>query len=464
MNGGASELAGDPRPIRLYNATMRPFVTEFPVKTISDRAIFVAQVVAWLRGANYSTVLDEPRDADLGRDTAHVRAPNGEELRLRELSTDGVLEAIGFRHEYPDAEGRLWRTEAVLRRAVSTSAQDLVRLRTECVAREPGVRLDFPRKPYLVKMILQDGWGGNDGHLLISDKPLWLADDEAGRETAKAVTIGQASQYLPVIYVSAAGTSEWLLSPDQTNKLAFDLGGIAHVVVEPNRAFSFNLRDLTDGRNVFGGTLGIAVPGRGIIRRYYLGIRLPDVEDLLAFVREVSISIRSQMSAEGWDWTELQEQSLRRQRERDRNRLSLEEIEKFYQEEIENLQDRVRQLDAQIAVRSPEDAMEFEDGLFPADVVKTIGLEIYPGEFSDRLRLAAKECCSRAEQIGLDHRSKHVLEAIAARLPSSHALAELLEDLKRATKDSKRLAPELTALLLRLGSREGRQQACSVGG
>jgi hypothetical protein len=433
---------------------MTSFATEFPIKPIADRGAFVAQVISWLRGTTYSTVFDDPRDKDLGGDTAHLRSRNGEELRLRELGRDGALEAIGFRHDFPDTEGRLWRTEAVLRRGVSGDDQALIRLRTECIARTHGVRLDSPRKPYLVKTILRDGWGGKDGELSVSDSPFWISDDAAGLEVACAVTLGRATRYLPVIYISAAGASKWLLSQDQAEKLAFDLGGVAHVVVEPSRAFSFRLRDLTAGANAYGGTLGIALPGRGIVRRYYLGFRLPDVEDLLEVVREVSVVIRSQMPAEGWDWTELQEQALRRQRERDHNRLSVAETEKLYQEEIANLQDRIRQLEGQIAARPPEEATEIEEGLLPALLAKKLGPEIYPGEFSDRLRLAAKECGSRAEQIGLDRRSKIILDVIAARLPPSPALSELLEDLQRATKDPKRVASELTTLLLRHGYRE----------
>jgi hypothetical protein len=92
-------------------------------------------------------------------------------------------------------------------------------------------------------------------------------------------------------------------TPDQIEKFAFDLGGIAHVVVEPNRAFSFQLRDRTAGANAYRGTLAIALPGRGIVRRAYLGFRLPDVDDLLTFVHQATIGIRNQMPAEGWDWT-----------------------------------------------------------------------------------------------------------------------------------------------------------------
>jgi hypothetical protein len=190
------------------------------------------------------------------------------------------------------------------------------------------------------------------------------------------------------------------------------------------------------------------------VRRAYLGFRLPDVDDLLTFVHQATIGIRNQMPAEGWDWTELQEQALRRQRERDRNRLSVGETEKLYQEEIANLQDRIKQLEGQITANPPEESTEIDDGLLPPFLARKLGLEIYHGEFSDRLRFAAKECSARADQIGLDRRSRTVLETIAASLPPSPALSELLEDLKRATRDPRRVASELTVLLSRHGYRE----------
>jgi hypothetical protein len=72
----------------------------------------------------------------------------------------------------------------------------------------------------------------------------------------------------------------------------------------------------------------------------------------------------------------------------------------------------------------------------------------------DRLRLAVDFCRNRADQEGLDPRSKVIFESLANVLPSSLGLSELLEDLKRSTKDPKRVAAELTTLLLRHGYRE----------
>jgi hypothetical protein len=303
-------------------------------------------------------------------------------------------------------------------------------------------------------MLLHDGWGGKDGHFSVSDEPLWLNTDALGLDLARAITLGHSSRFLPVIYISATGNYRWVSSRAQIEKLAFDLGGVAHVVVEPSRSFSFLLRDQTNGENVYGGAFGIALPGRGIMRRFYLGLRILDVEELLMNVRQIAVGIRSQMPAEGWDWTELQEQALRRQRQRDRNRLSVAEIERLYLEEMTNLRDRIKQLEAQIEANIRDEVADPDESLLPPLLANKIGPELFPGEFSDRLRLAARECTSRADQIGLDLRSRLVLDAVSENLPPSPGLTELKDALRRATKDSKRVAAELTRVLVRHGYQE----------
>jgi hypothetical protein len=97
---------------------MVTFSTEFPVKRALNRALFLAQVVAWLRGTSYSKVLEDRSDEEVEGETAYLRSSGGETLRLRELIQSNNSTAIGFRHDFPDNEGRLWRTEAVVRQGV----------------------------------------------------------------------------------------------------------------------------------------------------------------------------------------------------------------------------------------------------------------------------------------------------------------------------------------------------------
>jgi hypothetical protein len=437
---------------------MPPLSTEFPVRPLPNRAAFVTEVVTWLQGTKYSTVMASGSEADLDGETAHLRSATGEELRLRELKRDGDRVAIGFRHDFPDDGGRIWRTEGVLRRSAAEVDQDLVRLRTQCLARTPGAHLESPHKPYLIKALLKNGWGGTDGMLAICDQPVWLADSDEGLATARAVTLGEETKWLPTVYVSATGKGAWLLSEEEIEKLAYDLGGIAHVVVEPDRAFSFDLRDEVDGRNAYGGTMGLSVPGQGIVRRYYLGWQIQGGKELAAAVRAAATNLRGQMPALGWDWTELQEEALRAQREAFKGALSAAESETLfndYVKQLEDLQAENRQLKEQLRSRPVSAEVGTDEGEFSNEnLVRIIGPEIYSGEISDRLRFAAMAALSVADQKGLDARSKIILQRIIDRLPLSPARKELSQDLVRATKDPKRVASELTSLLARHGYRE----------
>lgn len=433
---------------------MLPFATEFPVKASENRASFVSEVIAWLQGTTYSSVLSSGSERDLDGTNALLRSTAGEELRFRELKIGDDWIAIGFRHDFPDEEGRLWRTEGVLRRAAGKGEQDLVRLRTQCLATVAGAPLESPRKPYLIKALLKNGWGGSDGLLRVSDQPVWLGDVDKNLVSASAITLGQGTSALPTVYVSAVGNGRWLLSKREIEKLAYDLGGVAHVVVEPDRLFSFELRDETEGQNAYGGTVALCMPGRGVVRRYYLGWQLQDAKELAAAVRLAAVSLRAQMPTRGWDWTELQEQALRYQREREKNRLTNEESEQLYVQEIANLQDKIAQLNQQVTARANETVGTDEAEFSLENLVRRIGPEIYAGEISDRLRLAANVALSFADQTGLDKRSTVVLQRIVDRLPISPAHGELSQDIARATKDPKRVASELTALLRRHGYRE----------
>jgi len=434
---------------------MIPFSTEFPVKASENRAAFIAEVIAWLRGMQDSTVLDAGSDRELDGGNAHLLSNSGEELRLRELKGDDNWNAIGFRHDLPDNQGRLWRTDCVLRRSAADGEENIIRLRTQCIPRVPGAHLESPRKPYLIKALLKNRWGGTDALLAVSDQPVWLEDSKEGLAIARAVTVGDAVKWLPAVYISALDKGSWLLREHEIEKLAYDLGGIAHVVVEPDREFSFHLRDATEGRNAYRGTIGLSIPGKGIVKRYYLGWNIQDEKRLAAIVKEAASMLRGEMPAFGWDWTELQERVLRKQREANKGVLSKEEIDELFDDlvkENEDLKGENQQLKEQLRDRPISAEVGGREGEFTSDnLISLIGPEVYEGEISDRLRLAAKTTLSVAEQIGLDERSKAILQRVVNRFHTSPALAELLQDLARATKDPKKLNRELTSLLSRHG-------------
>lgn len=432
-----------------------PLSTEFPVKAKKGRTDFVAAVVVWLQGTKYSTVLTPDFVQELDGENAHLIAPSGEELRLRELRDEDGWSAIGFRHDFPDDEGRLWRTECVLKRRAPSNGEHLVRLRTQCLVKSSGARLETPNKPYLIKALLMNGWGGTDATLAVSDQPVWLNDADEGLTTARAVTVGRAARWLPTIYISATGKRTWLLSQRRIKKLAYDLGGIAHVVVEPDRVFSFKLRDATKGRNAYGGTVALSLPGQGIVRRFFLGWQIQDQRKLMAAVKMAATNLHGQMPASGWDWTELQEQAMRKQREAYKGALSADESEALFDDamkQIDDLKAENRQLREQLRAHMESAKVGAHEGEFLNEsLARVLGPEVYNGEISDRIRFAAKTTLSTASQSGLEERSKAILRRVVDRLPVSPALAELSHELARATKDPKGVSGRLVSILGRHG-------------
>lgn len=433
---------------------MFPFSTEFPVRPSEDRTAFVAEIIAWLRGMKGQTVLSTDSATELDGANIHIKSKSGETLRMRELRHDGDnrWDAVGVRHDIPDGLGRVWRTECVLKRSGAVKGQDLVRLRTQCIAVAPNAQLETPKKPYLIKALLRSEWGGFDNKIKISDQPVWLDNDGSGISLAADVINGTASTWLPIIYISAISGSTWALSRNTITNLAYELGGISHVMVEPDRAFSFDLREMSNARNAYGGAIGIAVPGKGIIKRFFLGNLFPTERELANAVRTSVTAVRSQMPAYGWDWTEIQEQALHAQRQREKSRLSSEESEELYLEEIHNLQDKTRQLEEQLNLLLDEKiSSEKDQDPWDDDLSQKLGPEIYIGEVYDRLRLAAKISLEVADRFGLDDRSKVILGRMLSCVPASKHKEKLSEALGRAVKDPKKLAKEIEKVLTRHG-------------
>ena len=429
--------------------------TEFPVSGKATKASFIANVSAWLKGTRYSKIFDNSNDIEEDADFSSIRAASGEELSIREISEDQGLIAIGFRHDNPDNRGRLWRTEAVLKFATQPFEQSLIRIRTLCVAQNSRAILEVPKKPYLIKSLLIDDWGGDDGLLKVSDVPLFLAEATEDIDLAANIVSGLASRRLPIVYISANSNCSHELAHDSIEKLAYDLGGIAHIVVEPNRRFSFELRELAYGRNAYGGTIGIYAPTNGLSGRVYRNWQHPTEQALSDRVKETVTGIRSRMPAAGWDWTELQEFALRQRRKSHGEDSDFAELEQLYLEEISTLKEQItdyrkniESLNASLAIDETDDSSL--ESAFDS-IKENIGGELYNGEILDRLRLAAQIAQRYQDREGTDARSIATFSAIVESVGISKGLCEFFEQLSRTTKDLKNLHVRVPALLAQHG-------------
>lgn len=242
---------------------MSLFAKEFPTTVVLTQAAFTAEVIGWLRGGRGSRILAEATEQDLDGDAPLLRAASGETLAMLRLAGEADTFALGFRHDLPDAENRIWRTEGVLRRSDDVS-NTILRIRGQCIAAASVAHLQPPRRPHLIRALLERGIGGRDGVLQIQTTPHLLRDTEDDQLLASDITEGKATRHPPVVYVSALSANRWIAGRDELNRLALDLAGVAHVVLEPRRELSFRVKELTNGRNAYGGTIGIAVRSLGL--------------------------------------------------------------------------------------------------------------------------------------------------------------------------------------------------------
>ncbi|WP_374291910.1 hypothetical protein [Paenirhodobacter enshiensis] len=431
---------------------MLPFSTEFPLQDGTTRAQFASAVIHWLKGADYGPELFAPEAILVSGEDVHLRAQSGQELRILELRSETGAIAVGFRHDLPQS-GVLWRTEGVLR--FDTASQPLLRLRSQCSAIAPGAELSNAHKPHLVKQLLKSGQGGQDGLFEVSDQPLFLTDDAAGLEAAQAVFEGQATQSLPAIYVSARDGGGWALAEESLRQLSYALGGVAHVVAEPGRAFSFQLRDLCRGKNTYAGAIALVLPDGRVVRRLFPGQGGAEPKELVSLLTGAALALRGQMPVRGWDWPELQEHIIRAQRQRDSKRLSPEDEKRLYLDEIASLNERIDQLNSDLeqSRNSQTEMSEHSDWAQGTDLARTLGSEVYDGEIVDRLRYAARMILQQADALGVDARSREIFRRFCLRVPLSPGYGELREDLKRATRDAKRIGTDLPDLLERHGYR-----------
>lgn len=92
---------------------VRIFATEFEVNRL-DKAQFVASATAWVKGMQSQSIFETGATQDLDQDQPELIGSKGDRLSFRDFSdASGQTSALGLRHEVPDIDGCIWRTEAV---------------------------------------------------------------------------------------------------------------------------------------------------------------------------------------------------------------------------------------------------------------------------------------------------------------------------------------------------------------
>jgi hypothetical protein len=274
------------------------YSTEFPIDDKNSVADVLALACGWITGSPHTRI---PKSAfgELPIDTEIQVTVDDESVTIGAAKTDG-FEIGGVRYVRVEGKSLEWITSIV---TVKTPNQHLISIQLSCEALTTAARLPTPKKPIIVRQVINELGGGMDGSIPVANKPFFLSENEA--DVAAKLISGVAGNRLPLVYVSANYDGSHIVNPTQLAKL---VSGMAHVVVEPSRTFSVNLKRLSASRNAYGGTVGVYWPESDARKSYFLDEK-HNTGDLVQanIANDIRVAISNRRQKTNCNWLHLKE-------------------------------------------------------------------------------------------------------------------------------------------------------------
>ena len=138
--------------------------------------------------------------------------------------------------------------------------------------------------PHFISLLVDKDWLEVDNALKIDKKPLYITSLNA--DIIGDVVTGKESYKLPIVFVSS---TKYDSDPLDVLALAKKLKGVAHVLVQANLDYGYDIRTACDSMNEYDGAIGIYFPqdSYGHRRILYHGIDEYDVVQYSKVVRQV---------------------------------------------------------------------------------------------------------------------------------------------------------------------------------
>lgn len=398
------------------------WATEFPASTGTTADALLALSKEWLKASPHHKwgSYDFPPDPenDIG-----AYECDSERVSIARATAEGGT-WTGLQHIWIEDGKREWSTEIV---TAQIGGRCTVAVRVECHVMMTGVDLSTAKKPYIIKLLMERVGGGADSWLTVDDTPTFLAEDQV--DDAAAIVHGTTAVRLPVVYVTAGSGHRPFVD---ARELARWLSGMAHVVVEPSRHFSFVLARNVARTNPYGGAVGVFWPRASEPCSRFLPRDFDDAESLsvavAALVREALVTVRPTPEL---TWVYLRELVSRARVERLRaeGTGNLDEYAAEFDAEIAVKNDRIAESDREIARLHAENRrLAAASSSAGALVARGKEGELYPGELTDTVVHALKLASASVEA---DGRRKHILTDLLVSNTASGNDDQIAEELKR---------------------------------
>lgn len=398
------------------------WATEFPVPKSTTAEAILDLLKKWLRGSPHLPFRNSQFPDLTDGDTVSFQH-EGHTVRLTRIGSESEW-WLACQLSWTEKHKREWTTELV---AWGSGTSVMVGVRLECNLVSVGLPLPRPKKPYIMKLLLTTLGGGADSWLKVDDEPTYLSESQV--DEAASVIEGTTTLMLPVVYVSATATHRPYINPAE---LAEWLAGMAHVMVEPSRHFSFALARNTNRNNPYGGAIAVLWP-RAAQRQSRLVPRDFDSADDMTVecADRVRIALASMRATPKLTWHYTQELVARQRIEtlRKQGSTELNAYVSAFDEEVKAKDQRLQDAEREIGrlhseIRRLEAAAGGGGGLLRQGDEQ----DSFPGEIQEAVVYALGLSVGSLEQ---DGRRLHIVQDILKSNPGSGNAETIADQIKK---------------------------------
>ncbi|MEM4246746.1 MAG: hypothetical protein QXR48_04255 [Candidatus Woesearchaeota archaeon] len=323
------------------------YQTLFPVDSKKDLCDLAKVIAKWIAGSPHRGL---------------------KEQELQEIATDGFefsknnnfIETALFEGTNEKMYGvrLIEKTDAMRTTEIvgcKSAEQYFVSVIHEYETDRPGDICKRMLRPRIVHDAINGLGGGMDGTMLYTRcEPFVLQEDDL--EFVAEIIKNQSENRLPIVYISRSPMEQLFVNPED---VARELAGMAHVLIEPSRKFSYRLKERTDGRNIYNGAVGIHWPNG--MREYYM-YPFPEeiVNVLYETVRQAALhtTITQKLSFDGIKLlqTSKKAEELRKAYEsaKQESKILLELSEQEKESTIKDLTEKIKNLEERLALAEKE--------------------------------------------------------------------------------------------------------------
>lgn len=424
---------------------MQLFSTDFPLATGTTPLQILEECLYWVSESPYTNFTQVQLVNNISLEEFEKKSDN-EKIEF-ECADDGELQIHSFIYTKRD-DSHAWIT-SVSFLTIPRNGEAWVNVKAYCNSFTATSNIPQIKKPLIVIRLIDRYGGGIDGDLKVNHEHHELKDSLIDLQYAADLINGETGNRLPIVLISRYHSGFTAAIPD---RLARNLSGLAHVIVEPNRAFSNKLRPRVSSQNVYGGAVGIYWPSDGGVSVH----RKSSEKSTKEFEKEIFEELRSTISQR----MPLRKCSIEALRETKNKQL----IEKLKKEESPDINAYIEAFDRDLLAKDERiEELEREvrrlEGLsrslraknpLQGGIVIDTGSEedFFENEMLWIILDALKDQCDRVPE---NSRRLHILQSITTQTAPHKISAEAAQTIREALRGYREMSTRTRSTLERLG-------------